>query len=208
MAASGLTRANKLATEVTGYAKLRKAAEAQVARWGWASRERFSPEPHYFESHKLKRGRALKSKPPGNKVEAEEGFDAEDRVVVVRVGTTLPGKQYTTFYRYERDGVARFHYHYDEKKPWIHVAWFPTDGERILAAHFVYRAPKGHRSRVFSYDDKGLATGYVETGVMDGERVSTARDFDYDAKGRLARVWWRYDDGRRVLYWQNKSAAR
>lgn len=206
MAASGLTRAKQLAKEVTSYAKLRKATESQVVRWGWASRERYQPEPHYYESHKLQRGRVLKTKPARHKVEAEEGFDDSDRIVVVRVGTTLPGKHYTTFYRYEADGIARFHYHYDDEKPWIHVAWFTLDDERVIAADYIYR--KGHRSRVYSYDKAGRPSGYLETGTSEGERVWGARDFDYDAKGRLVRVWWRYEDGRRTVYWQSRAAKR
>lgn len=66
------------------YAEIRDAHERQVARWEWASGERYDLRPFFFERYSLPRGRRLAAEPPERSGAYLYGFDAEDRMVLAR----------------------------------------------------------------------------------------------------------------------------
>lgn len=77
------------------YAKAKRESEARVVRWEWATFERHSIEPAYFEIHKHRRGYLLKKEP--KKDDYAHGFDAQGRLCVDRQQTEFPGRFYETF---------------------------------------------------------------------------------------------------------------
>ena len=60
---AGMLRAKKLALEAKKFATIKKAAEANVVSWRWATAHVTEPEPGYFETRRQERGRPLKATP-------------------------------------------------------------------------------------------------------------------------------------------------
>ena len=199
---SGLDRARVLAkTAPADYAKHKRAAEASVVRWEWATKPRFHPAPAHFETLKLSRGKKLAAEPrPWKAAQAHEGFDREGRIVVSRERTAVRGDSYETFYFYEPGGIAQLHY--NSGGGWIHAGWHTLKAGRVVASDSLSQL--GGSSREYEYDAHGRVTRCVAHGVHADKPWE--QTFAYDHAGdKLAHVWFVWPDGRRVVHWQRRK---
>ncbi len=210
-AGSGLDEVRRLAREASGlHASLKEESERRVVRWEWGTFVLHALEPAYFEIHKVRPGTKLAGEPkaPTSGVHGY-GFDDEGRLVVVRQLTSFPGKYYETFHRWESGGTSRFHYGYDPQKSWINVAWLAHDEVgRVRTIDTVY-ARGNFISEIYAYDPEGRVIGLERRGTNPpfGD-IHDFRDIEYDASGRIVRVYWRSPDGRRTLDFERPSADR
>jgi hypothetical protein len=180
------------------YAEAKREAEASVVRWEWATFTRHSLEPAYFEIHKHRPGNLLAGEPaPPTSGARAHGFDAEGRLCVERQQTEFPGRFYETFYARRDGGIARRHFGYGPEKEPINSAFFELEGERVVRIDTVY-ASGTHMAESFTYD----ATGRVASVERRGPgTIHDFRDLEWNTD-HIARVYWRYPDGRRSLYYE------
>jgi hypothetical protein len=197
LAVDGLTKAQELAKRaVASYATIKREVEGRVVRWEWATFSRHSHEPNYFEASNVARGRLLKSV-EGKKEKDQHGFDAQDRLIVER--RFYKELCHETFILIEPEGIASYYFSTGGAESWTNVRWFSVDERGVYAIDSVYSSG-GYRSRRYSFDEAGRVAGYEERSEKaDG---FDARDFEYDRTGQLVRVYFRYADGRRTLYFE------
>lgn len=206
-----LEKARALARDANPrYPELKRECERRVVRWEWGTFVLHSLEPAYFEIHKVRPGTKLRGEPtePTSGVHGY-GFDDAGRLVVERQLTEFPGKYYETFYLWESAEIARFHYHYDPRKPWINVAWLSFDeAGRVRAIDTVY-ARGNYISDTYTYDREGRLLELERRGTNPpyGD-LHDYRDVEYDEIGRIARVYGRSPDGRRVLDFERPTSDR
>ena len=164
---TGLDRARALAkTAPADYAKHRAAAEAAVVRWVWATAPRSHPQPAYFEMTQLSPGKPLARAPSNWKLgQAQEGFDAEGRIVAVRERAANRGDYYETFFRHERDGIAQLHY--SAGGGFVYATWHTVKNGRVVASDSLSHV--GGSSREYIYDADGHVTRCVAHGVHADE---------------------------------------
>ncbi|MGO9112501.1 MAG: hypothetical protein ACLP9L_24995 [Thermoguttaceae bacterium] len=88
------------------YSALKKTCEAQVTRWEWATFWLYDMEPFCRERNRISRGKRLKTKPTTIKSGMHQyGFDASNRIVVVRQYTEFKGRFNEEFFTYS-NGVV------------------------------------------------------------------------------------------------------
>src|SRR5688572_11078172 len=182
------------------YPEIKARCEARATRWEWATFALYSPEPAYFEVHKFTPGDRL----PGRPARSGHGygFDPTDQIVLEHQLTELPGRFYETFYERAADGFARYHFHYSREKELINVGWFSLDDRgRVSAIDTLYSAGSW-RTQIFRYEER------LQTIEHRTEEAVDFRDLEWDAQGRIARVYWRYPDGRRILDYERPSEDR
>ncbi len=211
MTSTGMKRARAFTTSATAdYKKLKKATEAAVVRWEWATKQRHSHVPAYFETRNQTRGRALKAEPTTWSYQVQEGYDAKGRMVVERRRTNTKDSQYETFYRFTAAGIEMYEYSYETYKPkeWDRVAWLAITDGRVTAVNWIGKG-EGDYTRTFEYDDDGRVIGYEQIGTDDDGKRSPAQSFEieHDAKG-IVRTWWLTSRGKRGSkpYWERASA--
>ena len=175
-----------------------RAAEARVVRWDWVTAARHSHEPAHFETHNFARGRLLPKQPTKIKHHRQEGFDSTGMLVVTRHYLFDTRTAERTVDVVEPGGIAS--YYMSEQGHFFNARWFTTHGGRITAVDGVYS--ESSASRRYGYDDQGRVTGYEATGIRKGAPTFDARDIEYDAAGDIATVYWRYEDGRRTVYYE------
>lgn len=158
-----LDRARTLAkTAAADYAKHRESAEAAVVRWVWATAPCTHPQPAYFDLAQLTPGKQLARMPGTWKLgQAQEGFDEEGRLVVVRERAAKRGDYYETLFRYARGGIAQLQY--APGGAWIQAAWHTLVKGRVVATDSL--SHMGGSSRAYEYDDEGRVTRCVAHGV-------------------------------------------
>ncbi len=178
-----------------------RAAEARVVRWHWVTAARHSHEPAHFETHNFARGRLLPKAPAKIKHHLQEGFDADGRLVVTRHYLFDTRTAARTVDVFEPGGIAS--YYMSEEGHFFNARWFTIDAGRITAVDGVYS--ESSAACRYNYDDQGRVTGYEATGLRKGAPVFDARDIEYDAAGDISTVYWRYEDGRRTVYYQRPS---
>ena len=208
---AGMKRARALTKTISkDYAKTKKAAEAKVVRWEWATKTRHSYVPAYFETRNQTRGRALKAAPAKWDYQVQEGYDAKDRLVVERRRTNTKGSQYETFYRFADDGIEMLDYSYETWKPkqWNRVAWLPMVDGRVIAEYWIGNG-EGEFTRTFEYDGEGRVIAYDQTGTdEDGDSRAQRFEIEHDGKG-IVRTWWLSPAGKRGKpYWERGGKAK
>ncbi|MBL8743983.1 MAG: hypothetical protein JNK04_22905, partial [Myxococcales bacterium] len=131
------------------------------------------------------------------------------RLVVERQLTEFPGRYHETFYRWESDGTARVNYGDHPKKPLINAAWLSRDGAGRVGSIATVYARGNTLAETFTYDDQGRVIGAERRGTNPPHGdLHDFRDLEYDAAGRIVRVFWRYPDGRRVLDFERPSDSQ
>jgi hypothetical protein len=199
---AGLDRARALAkTARADYAKHKRAAEATVARWEWATKPRYHPAPAHFETLKLSRGKKLAGEPGAWKpAQAHEGFDRDGRIVVSRERTAVRGDSYETFYFYEASGIAQLHH--SSNGGFIHAGWHTLKNGRVVATDSLSQL--GGSSREYDYDAQGRVTRCVAHGVHADEPWEQTYEYEH-VDDTLERVWFVAADARRVVHWQRRK---
>jgi hypothetical protein len=179
---SGLDRARALAkTADADYAKHKAVAEGSVVRWEWATAPRSHPLPVQFEMLQLSRGKQLDREPKQWKLGgAREGFDAEDRIVVVHERAAVRGDYYETFFRYTRGGISQLHY--APGGGFIQAAWHTVAKGRVVATDSL--SQMGGTSRAYEYDDEGRVTRCVAHGVHADQPWERTFDLSSPARKR------------------------
>jgi hypothetical protein len=193
-----LDRARELLKQAKRLYKPWKAeCEALVTRWEWGSSTRHNLEPCWFEVHKFTPGRILPGEPkrPESGV-AAHGFDARGRLVVTRRQTEFPGRIYEEFARFEDDRWEVLYFDYDDKRG-ARADVYRLEGGRVVRISTA-GANKNHFVQIHRHDDAGRVVEIERTGRnAPYPDVHDFRDLEYDAKGRIVRVWWRFPDGRK-----------
>lgn len=199
----GLDRARALAkTSRREYEKRKSAAEACVVRWEWASAPRFHPEPAHYETRKISLGTTLPRAPKLWKIgQAQEGFDASDRLVVQRQRTMIRGNVLEAFFRYTRGGIEDVMY-IAPSGDWIFAVWHTVKAGRVVASDGLSQL--GGYSREYHYDDRGRMTRAVSHGVEADTPWARTYEYEYERE-KLARVWSVSTDGRRALHWRRRK---
>jgi hypothetical protein len=197
----GLARATSLSEHAkTAYAEVKAACEARVVRWEWWTSVAHSYEPAYFEIAKVRRGHPLAAElGPTTRGAHGYGIDAEGQVAVERQQTSLLGRYYETFFVPAADGIAAYHYSYDPAKEWINVRWLAVGAPGVVENHAVF-ARGTWQSVTYQYDDQGRVVGCRRRGTNPpyGD-LADSRAIEYDDAGRIAKVYWIHEDGRRHL---------
>jgi len=134
------------------YLALKNKAEAQVVNRRWASTSYINLEPFYFELHGFSRGKILKESPKNLADTYDYGFDAQERVVLVKQYADEE-RFYEDFYFYGQDEVLGYRFDYYDKKC-VSVQRYVYEGGLLVNIHsvfidngywienFIY--PKGH----------------------------------------------------------------
>jgi hypothetical protein len=190
------------------YEPWKAECEALVTRWEWGSSTRHNLEPCWFEVHKFAPGRLLPGEPkrPTSGV-AGHGFDAGGRLVVTRRQTEFPGRIYEEFARFEDDRWEVLYFDYDEDKRGARADVYRLEGGRVVRISTA-GANKNHFVQVHRHDGAGRVVEIERTGRnAPYPDVHDFRDLEYDAKGRIVRVWWRFPDGRKLLDFERPAAS-
>lgn len=206
---NGLERARALAKGAQRrYAKLKKEAEARVVRWEWASFAARSYKPAHLEISKTAKGKPLDAEPvPPVGGSHGYGLDAEDRVVVELQQTSFPGRYYETFFVHEPDGIASFHFSYEEPKRWINAEWLEVGDAGVTEQHAVY-ARGNAISTSYERDERGRVVRARRSGDNPPYgALDDWRELEYDGDGQLVRVYWCQPDGQRSLDFERASEA-
>lgn len=206
---NGLERARALAKGAQRrYAKLKAEAEARVVRWEWASFAARSYKPAHLEISKTVKGKPLAAEPvPPVGGSHGYGLDAEGRVVIELQQTSFPGRYYETFFVHEPDGIASFHFSYDEPKRWINAEWLAIGDAGVTELHSVY-ARGNAISTIYERDELGRVVRARRSGDNPPYgALDDWRELEYDGDGQLVRVYWCQPDGRRSLDFERASEA-
>ena len=180
------------------YTMLKRDAEARIERWEWASFTRHSFEPAYFEVHKSTPGIQLESEPDPPRSGAHGyGFTSDGALVVDRKQTSSPGHLDESFFVHDNAGIAEYRYLRNGKQ-FQAAAWHALDDRGRIAHIDTFYQHGSSSSLAYTYEGDRLVT--MERRAPNGAgELHDYRDFEYDERGRIARVYWRYPDGRRVL---------
>lgn len=174
------------------YAKAKRECEACVVRWEYATFDRYSLEPHYFERHRFRRGDPL---PKARANAYAFGFDADGMLRVERSPVEFKGRFYETFYAPRDGGIGRRHFVYSPEKRIINDAFFEIEDGRVVRVDTVY-ARGSTASEIFHWDRRGRLASVTRT---DREGKSTYAMI-WDERG-LARVDW-ISRGKRYANWR------
>lgn len=206
---NGLERARALAKGAQRrYAKLKAEAEAKVVRWEWASFAARSYKPAHLEISKTVKGKPLPAEPqPPVGGSHGYGLDAEDKVVIELQQTSFPGRHYETFFVHEADGIASFHFSYDQPKRWINAEWLAIGDAGVTEQHAVFA-----RGNAISTSYERDELGRVVRARRSGDNppygaLDDWRELEYDDDGQLVRVYWCHPDGRRSLDFERATES-
>lgn len=174
------------------YTPRKRAAEAAVIRWEWATGATRSLAPFHFERSGFAPGKPLTAPPvhPGQDHHAY-GFDDAGRLLVERnhAGIVRNGARtyYETFYEHLPDRVDAVAYHHDPSKEVVNVqrARWEAGQLAVLAS----RAQAGARTERYTYEN-----GRLVQITAEGEQWAPSRTWrhvdtlQYDAHGGLVRI--------------------
>jgi hypothetical protein len=140
------------------YAALKREAEAKVVRWEWATDEMCSPQPWYFEIHGFSKGKRLATAPRKKEGLVEYGFDAADRLAVIRQYTEFKGYVQESFFIGDDDQVIE--YRFDDspamkEKP-VAVTRYRHENGRLVDCAGV--AAQGSRALAYDYEGPRLVS--------------------------------------------------
>jgi hypothetical protein len=173
------------------YAAMKSRAEAAVVRQVVADGRIADPQPLWIERLGGRFGKAVKhpADRPGVFV---HGFDAEDRLVLLRENTKLPNAAYETFIDYAPDAIVSARFGYDpDHTPESHARIALSDGRPVSAA---YAGPYSHGFETYAWDG-GLITQIAIEHEEDGEAQRSVVAVEYDSFGRAVLLEERHDNG-------------
>jgi hypothetical protein len=136
-------------------------------------------------------------------------FDRSGLLIYERQQTEFPGRCYQTFYVHEVDGIGEYYYHYDPDHPCLGVSWLSRDEEgRIYRTDSVGK--QGNLiTQTFEYDANGRVARVRRHGPNPPYGyVNDRRDLEYDDEGRVSKIVWVYEDGRRVVDFERPTTNR
>jgi hypothetical protein len=176
------------------YKQRKRAAEAQVARWEWATNDDRSLEPLYFERNKFSRGKRLPGKPAVLREGCVAyGLDDRDRVIVERSYVPLGGRpaHYETFYTYSKQAIEWIRYDYTSDRKVLAVRRARLSGDRIDSIQAC--GQYGASTERYIYDNGNVVR--IERDVHDfshpipdQQRWSDFYVITWDALGRVATI--------------------
>ena len=187
-----------LSTDDTGYARLRDAADREVAWWSRASGLVGSPLPLAAERTGAAPGtvtaEGLPERPDALRDgEYALGFRTDSRIVVLLRGTSFPDRAYETFVTWEPDAVRLDAFGYSDLKARLSATHIDLDGGRPLRA--ATTTGESERTETFVYESGRLTHVDVVTTGQDGTRTPTTLVVDYAETGEIAGVRTRHANG-------------
>lgn len=181
------------------YESRKMNAESHVADWHPYSDEAFDPRPLYFESHRYRRGRRLKSD-IGASAPYLYGVDGEGRIWVEQQATVFRGQRYETFWVHGPDGPqeAAGYHHTPDKAPIFLDRFSFANG---LLAGYEKQAQHGCQRSAYIYEGNRLVRIEHATGpTLADLKPFQIEDVTFDALGRLEQILCRQldSDGREI----------
>ena len=192
------TLKERFAEAATKYPALKKACEAQVVRWEWASFGLYHPKPFFNERKKIGKGRKLDGKPATIKSGMRQyGFDSDDRIVVVRQYTEFSGRFYEEFFVATEDQIEGTHFDPYEHKPVGNVTRQTFKDGRIIS--FGLWGTNGESTEAYQYNgDRITSIKTIGTNFLPRKEYSIAETIGYDEIGRLSLIQREFSEGNRT----------
>lgn len=187
------------------YAGIKADAERRVVRWEWADFARYSLNPAYFEGMKFTRGKVIPGEPNPPEGAFGYGYDAKGRIVVERQQTEFPGLEHETFYEHEADGIRAYRFDYFTEKEWQAVDWFALQDGRAIAVESLSYQGNAFGER-YQYNEKGHMIHHEQVQYNGSSAEVTLRhELEYDAKGRIDRIYRYFGNGPRELHYERAT---
>lgn len=180
----------------------RDAALPLVVRWEWYSFAFHSLTPGTLRLDGIRPGKRIAT--PTDDAPAPPrshgyGFDQADRLVALH--QHMSGGRFEHYRRHERDVVATVCFHHTAGRAWVNASWHSLVERRV---DLVYAAG-GWRTHRYAYDDAGRIIVRETTALEpNGMETHAFCDLEYDAKGKLARMYSRTSEGRRSRSWPRR----
>lgn len=173
------------------YAVLKDSCEQQVVAWQWASGQIHEPHPFYFLRHRWQRGRRLRSRPKRNISPYQYGFDASNRIMLIRTFLGASERCYEEFFTYHDHMIEGTYYSYDSKKIPINVTRQITDNRKILS--FELFAKRGQSIEKYAYHNNLISIISVQGTAQNTGSFTQEYQFLYDQHGKLQTIAHTYE---------------
>ena len=164
------------------YLALKNKAEAQVVNRRWASTSYINLEPFYFELHGFSRGKILKESPKNLADTYDYGFDAQERVVLVKQYADEE-RFYEDFYFYGQDEVLGYRFDYYDKKC-VSVQRYVYEGGLLVNIYSAF-IDNGYWIKNFIYSNAKLAQKQWRGIDRLGAKIDRDYFYEYDELGKL-----------------------
>lgn len=169
------------------YTAHKATCERQVARWEWADGLAYDPRPYWWERNRLRRGRPLRKAPPALASGAfQYGFDQDNRVVVVREGTSAAGGMYETFFAREETVVNGARYDYSPQKDLVNVTREHYEGD-VLRTYELHGV-RGCSREEYEYEARRVRRVHVTTQEHGKQSESHDIDVEYDDLATVVKI--------------------
>lgn len=160
------------------YRDMKERAESSVVEWRWATWTKYEPEPFYCEKHGFPKGRWISAdRAAATPNSVEHGFDASQRVIVLRRRCgTLPD-YYEVYYCHHDDRIESVQYDHCSEKRLINVDHLHFSDGRPLRCE--KRTDEACMAAEYIYQDGRLTIERFQLERLDGRRELTEWQYHF-----------------------------